>query len=151
MTLIRTRPGQQPSRRILLASHSRSEGCHHGIHPLCVRTGGIGRLLRMAQLCGCHHLHGLGDLLRRLDTVDPVFEFLKVRHFPAAPFLSSTYANALEKPSRISFSFDSVSADRAPSFRIVSRSPWCFACISASSCFSYSPILETSTASRYPR
>ena len=44
---------------------------HHG-HALRIGTRGFRRALRAAQLRGGHHLHGLGDLLRRLDRGDAV-------------------------------------------------------------------------------
>jgi hypothetical protein len=42
-----------------------------------IRARGFGRLLRTAQFRRRHHLHGLGDLARRLDRRDAVFQVLQ--------------------------------------------------------------------------
>jgi hypothetical protein len=57
---------------------------HHG-HALRIGTGGLRRGLRPAQLRGGHHLHGLGDLLRRLDRGDAVTKVFQARHRAALP------------------------------------------------------------------
>jgi len=50
------------------------------LQPLGIGTTGLRRFLRTAQLGGGDHLHRLGDLLGRLDRVDPDLEGLQRRH-----------------------------------------------------------------------
>jgi hypothetical protein len=47
---------------------------------LRIGPGGLGRLQRTPKLRRGDQFHRLGDLLRRLDGGDPVFQILKLRH-----------------------------------------------------------------------
>ena len=58
---------------VLLAARKARD---HRTHLFRIGTRGFRCLLRPAQLGGRHHLHGLGDLARRLDARDPVAEGL---------------------------------------------------------------------------
>ena len=44
---------------------------------LCIRPGFLHAILGLAQLARRYHLHGLGDLLRVLDTRDLAADFLR--------------------------------------------------------------------------
>jgi hypothetical protein len=56
----------QQRRRGIAARHGGGDMAEHLVHALRIGPSGFGRHLRAAQLGGRHHLHGLGDLLRRL-------------------------------------------------------------------------------------
>ena len=69
MGLVPPGPGEQP-RRVVLALHRSGEVRQHRVHPRRIGARRLGRGLRAAQLRRRDHLHGLGDLLRRLDRGD---------------------------------------------------------------------------------
>src|SRR5258708_33621961 len=52
----------------------------HSIHSLRIGPRRLGGDLRSAQLRGRHHLHGLGDLLRRLGGGDAIAQVLQAGH-----------------------------------------------------------------------
>ena len=54
------------------------------IHAFRKRTRGRRRLLGPAQFGGGHHLHGLGDLARRLDRGDTIAEVFEAWHGAAS-------------------------------------------------------------------
>jgi len=73
--LVPTRSGHERRRAGRARGCARNIGDHRG-HLVRKGTGGFGRMLRAPQLRGRDHLHGLGDLLRRLgggDTDPHVF------------------------------------------------------------------------------
>ncbi len=74
MNLVATRAGHQ-ARRVIRAGLR--DVCKHRAHPLRIRTSGFGCLLRTPKLRRGDHFHRLGDLLRRLNGGDPVFQILK--------------------------------------------------------------------------
>ena len=71
--------GQEP-RRLRPDRHPARQVRHDGRHPLREGARGLGGRLRPAQLGGRDHLHGLGDLLRRLDGGDAVAEVFQCSH-----------------------------------------------------------------------
>jgi len=73
-----------------------------------------GLVLRAPQLGGGHHLHCLGDLLRRLDASDPEAKAFEAGHLGA-------YANLLVKSVRKAFSLSSVSLTISRLSRIEAR------------------------------
>src|SRR5690606_31416977 len=109
------------------------------------------------QLRRRDHLHGRGDLLRRLHAVDAVLEVLEAWHTARFRRLSEirpgperhpAQAKVLAKLSRAAFSFASVSSDRARSWRIASRIPPWLARISDSIAASNRFTSSTFTGSR---
>ncbi len=92
----------------------------NGVHPLGIGARGDRRLLGAPQFCRRNHLHGLGDLPRRLHGGDAVAEVFQTCHCAprlpltvyAAKFLanvSSTPTSFLSMSEVISF-FDAISA-----------------------------------------
>src|SRR3990170_1497327 len=57
--------GQEPGSRRHVR-HRRRDVAEHALHALGIGARGLGGRLRASELGGRHHLHGLGDLLRRL-------------------------------------------------------------------------------------
>ena len=79
MHLVLTRSREQL--RPLTARHrTRGKSCHHRIETLRIGPRVLGLVLRTAELGRGNHLHGLGDLPRRLDAVDPVSKVLETWH-----------------------------------------------------------------------
>ncbi len=76
VNLIAAGPGQKQW-RFSIAGIGGGQAGQHLVHAFRVGTCSLGRLLRTAQLRRGDHLHRLGDLLRRLDGGDPVFQILK--------------------------------------------------------------------------
>ena len=76
MNLILACPGQEKRCFGIAGIGSREAGQYLG-HTLRIRTGSLGRLLCTAQFRSGDHFHRPGDLLRRLDGGDPVFQILK--------------------------------------------------------------------------
>ena len=72
----------QQRRRRRAAGHGGRDIAQHLVHALRIGPRGLGRHLRAAQLGGRHHLHGLGDLLRRLGGGDAVAQVLQAGHGP---------------------------------------------------------------------
>ena len=75
MDLVLARADHQ-RRPALAALERRGEIGEHRLHARGIGTGGFGRALRTPKLRRGHHLHGLGDLLRRLDGGDAVAQVL---------------------------------------------------------------------------
>ena len=71
MNTVGTGTGEQ-TRRFRSDGEAGREIAEHRGHALRIGTRGFRCALRAAQLRGGHHLHGLGDLLRRLDRGDAV-------------------------------------------------------------------------------
>ena len=68
-----------------ISGDRRRQRTQHALHPFGVGTRRLGLLLRPAQLRRRHHLHGGGDLLRRLHAVDARPEGLQAGHFDLLP------------------------------------------------------------------
>jgi hypothetical protein len=75
--------GEQPGRGIA-AFDRRGDRAEHLAHALGVRARGFGRRLGAAQLARRDHLHGLGDLLRRLGGGDAHAHVLEGGHSSVA-------------------------------------------------------------------
>jgi hypothetical protein len=75
IALVRARTGQQA--RGGIARHLAREARHHRGKARGIGPRRLGRSLGTAQLGRRDHLLGLGDLLGRLDRVDPALEFLE--------------------------------------------------------------------------
>ena len=97
------------------SGHRRRQRPQHPLHPFGVGTGGLGLLLRATQL-GCrHHLHGGGDLLRRLHAVDAGSERLQAGH--AALLLAEGFREVVEEGDQflLGLRLDlQISPDRSP-------------------------------------
>ena len=73
--------GADHQRRAAVAALERGgEIGEHRLHARGVGPRRLGRRLRAPELRRGHHLHGLGDLLRRLDRGDAVAQLLQRRH-----------------------------------------------------------------------
>jgi hypothetical protein len=72
MNVFLARTGEQWRGAFLVGA--RCQVRQHGIHAFRVRAGGLRCFLCATQLSRGHHLHGLGDLARRLDGRDAVSE-----------------------------------------------------------------------------
>ena len=80
MHAVASRSNQQSRRRAKIADRGRdiAENLHH---LLGIGTRGLGHGLRAPQFRGRDHLHGLGDLLRRLGGGDAHAHVFEARHF----------------------------------------------------------------------
>ena len=95
--------GADHQRRTAFAAlERRGEIGEHRLHAGGVRPRRLGRHLRAPELRRGHHLHGLGDLLRRLDGRDAVAELFQRRH-------GLTHAKALANLSTAALSLSPVS------------------------------------------
>ena len=74
-----------------------AERGQHALHALGIGPGRLGLLLRAAQLGRGHHLHGRGDLLRRLDAADPVPQVLETGHGEAGDPLGEGLGEVVEE------------------------------------------------------
>src|SRR5215217_7614915 len=72
-------PRQEPW-RLGTGDEARGKVAEHLAHVLRVRPRRLRGALRTTQLCRRDHLHGLGDLLRRLHRGDAVTQILQRRH-----------------------------------------------------------------------
>ena len=73
--------GADHQRRAALAAlQRRGEVGEHGLHARGVRPRRFSRALRAPELRRRHHLHGLGDLLRRLHRGDAIAQVFQRRH-----------------------------------------------------------------------
>ena len=64
---------------------------HEVVHGLGIGAGRHGLLLGAPQLGRGHHLHGLGDLLRRLDASDPEPEGFETGHRSRRPLRRTSW------------------------------------------------------------
>ena len=78
MDLVGAGAGQQPGPGAALEAGAQRR--HDVVHGLGIGAGRHGLLLGAPQLGRGHHLHGLGDLLRRLDASDPEPEGFETGH-----------------------------------------------------------------------
>ncbi len=113
-------------RRSAGARDARGDARQHRAHALGIGTGRLGRRLGAAELRRRDHLHGLGDLLRRLHRGDAVAQVLQRRHGSPLPLRSGgDQAKDLANASTTSFSFFAVSSERSLEVRMASRtSAW---------------------------
>ncbi len=74
--------GEQPRRRVEVADRG-GDVAEHLVHALGIGPRRLGRRLRAPQLRGRDHLHGLGDLLRRLGGGDAHAHVLEAGHLSA--------------------------------------------------------------------
>ncbi len=79
MHVVAAGAAQQP-RRGVEAADRRGDIAEHLVHAGSIGTRRLGRRLRAAQLRGRDHLHGLGDLLRRLGGGDAVAQVFETGH-----------------------------------------------------------------------
>jgi hypothetical protein len=70
----------QQRRRRFEPRHGGRDMAEHAVHALRIGPRRLGGDLRAAQLRGRHHLHGLGDLLRRLGGGDAIAQVLQAGH-----------------------------------------------------------------------
>src|SRR6185295_6771130 len=82
MHIVLAGPDQETGRVFLVGAPI--EVGEQAVHALRIGTRGRRRLLGPAQLGGGHHLHGLGDLARRLDRGDTIAEVFEAWHGPAS-------------------------------------------------------------------
>ena len=80
MNLVGAGAGEQARRRVA-AGDAGGDVAEHAVHALGERARGFRRHLRAAQLGRRDHLHGLGDLLRRLGGGDANAHVLEGGHF----------------------------------------------------------------------
>ncbi len=114
-------PGSHHQRRAALASLERRRQIgQHPFHALGIGAGGFGGALRAPELRRRHHLHGLGDLLRRLHGCDAVAQVFQRRH-------GSSHAKALANLSTAAFSLSPVSLEISLESRIDVRMSGCSA------------------------
>src|SRR5690606_17876559 len=65
--------------------HGRGDVSEHALHAFRKGTRSFRGRLRAPQLRGRHHLHGLGDLLRRLGRGDAHAHVFEAGHCPFSP------------------------------------------------------------------
>ena len=99
MHLVLAGAGQQPRRRIDVGD-GRGDVAQHLLHALGIGPRGFGRRLRAAQLRRRDHLHGLGDLLRRLGRGDADAHVLEAGHSAASDLSCVTTAARAPPPLR---------------------------------------------------
>src|SRR5207344_1861641 len=130
---------EQPRRRAEVA-HRSGDAAEHLAHALGIGTRSLGRRLRAPQLGGRHHLHRLGDLLRRLGGGDAHAHVLEAGHRSRSIRLSRcgssspkiAYANVFAYASTAALSLAAVASSRSLLSRMVSRRPWCWVRINTS-------------------
>src|SRR4051812_2047885 len=144
------RAGEE-ARRFRPRRDAAGEIAEHLGHALRIGPRRLGRALGPAQLRRRDHLHGLGDLLRRLHRGDAVAQVLEARHpwFSTAsspglsrpsmssapqrrgcpaprPGMTAGHAKDLAKASTAPLSLPVVSSERSREVRIASRMSACF-------------------------